>query len=264
MKPVNTGNGQGVTGLATFTSLIETRELSAHSLDPMPLTRTGTFPLAVRVAWWQSEQARRSFNVLMAALLLILMLPVMLVVALLVWITSPGPVLYRQTRVGVDRRQGSQINANWRRHVNYGGELFQIYKFRTMYIDADRAGQVWALQDDPRITPLGRFLRKYRLDELPQLFNVLRGDMNLVGPRPEQPVIFAELREKIDRYPARQRVLPGITGWAQINQHYDSCLEDVRKKLFYDLEYLHRRSIAEDIKILVKTVPVVLLKKGAW
>jgi lipopolysaccharide/colanic/teichoic acid biosynthesis glycosyltransferase len=107
-------------------------------------------------------------------------------------------------------------------------------------------------------------MRKYRLDELPQLFNVLRGDMNVVGPRPEQPNLFEDLRQKIDRYPARQQVLPGITGWAQINLAYDSCVEDVRKKLDCDLEYIRRRSMIEDIRIMARTLPVMLGKRGGW
>jgi lipopolysaccharide/colanic/teichoic acid biosynthesis glycosyltransferase len=124
--------------------------------------------------------------------------------------------------------------------------------------------QVWAQPRDPRVTRLGAVLRKYRLDELPQLFNVLKGDMNIVGPRPEQPKIFAELRDQIDRYPERQRVLPGITGWAQINQSYDQCLSDVRNKLNYDLEYIERESAVQDLLILLRTVPVIVFKKGAW
>src|SRR6185312_3655925 len=119
-----------------------------------------------------------------------------------------------------------------------------IYKFRTMAAAGpgrDPAAEVWARPDDPRVTALGRLLRLYRLDELPQLLNVLRGDMNVVGPRPEQPTIFARLRDEIDRYQERQRVRPGITGWAQINQQYDSSVDDVRRKVQFDLEYIARQ-----------------------
>jgi lipopolysaccharide/colanic/teichoic acid biosynthesis glycosyltransferase len=123
---------------------------------------------------------------------------------------------------------------------------------------------VWAKPDDPRVTPVGRILRKYRLDELPQLVNVLRGDMNIVGPRPEQPRIFAELREQIPHYQRRQYVRPGITGWAQVNQGYDDSLDNVRQKVAYDLEYLERHSVAEDLRILARTVPVVVFRRGAW
>ncbi len=114
------------------------------------------------------------------------------------------------------------------------------------------------------MTSIGRILRQYRLDELPQLLNVLRGEMDVVGPRPEQPSIFARLRQEIHRYEERQRVRPGITGWAQINQSYDSCVDDVRRKLQYDLEYIHRQSALEDLRIMVRTLPAVILKRGGW
>src|SRR5205085_3140636 len=130
-----------------------------------------------------------------------------------------------------------------RRGPDAGGIVFTIYKFRTMRNDAEQgSGAVWATQDDPRVTAVGRILRQYRLDELPQLFNVIRGDMNIVGPRPERPTIFAELRENIPQYHMRQRVKPGITGWAQINQAYDACLDDVRRKVALDLEYMKNQS----------------------
>jgi len=118
--------------------------------------------------------------------------------------------------------------------------------------------------NDPRVTPLGRFMRKFRVDELPQLINVVKGDMNIVGPRPERPSIVARLREDIREYPLRQRVKPGITGLAQINQNYDSCLEDVRSKVRYDLEYLRRQSLAEDLLIMAKTIPTMVLKVRGW
>jgi lipopolysaccharide/colanic/teichoic acid biosynthesis glycosyltransferase len=209
----------------------------------------------------RTEQTRRVLNVIVALAGLILLLPVMLVIAALVKLTSPGPVFYCQTRVGVDRR--STTGGNFRRRIDYGGKLFTIYKFRTMRVAPPNAKQVWAAEDDPRITPVGRVLRKFRLDELPQLFNVLRGEMNVVGPRPEQPNIFIQLREQIDRYQERQRVLPGITGWAQVNQAYDSNVDDVRKKLELDLEYATRRSVSEDLRIMLRTVPVMVLKNGS-
>jgi len=131
-------------------------------------------------------------------------------------------------------------------------------------MQVNNAGAVWARPDDPRITAVGRVLRKYRLDELPQLFNVLQGDMNLVGPRPEQPEIFERLRDQVDRYGDRQRVRPGLTGWAQVNQQYDSSIDDVRKKVMFDLEYIRRQSLTEDLRIMARTVPVVLFKRGAW
>ncbi len=140
-----------------------------------------------------------------------------------------------------------------------------IYKFRTMrHTNGDAAAEVWASPDDPRVTRLGRVLRKYRLDELPQLVNVVRGEMNLVGPRPEQPAIFAEMRNRIPGYRQRQQVLPGITGWAQVRHRYDRSIDDVRRKVAFDLEYIARRSALEDVKIMALTVPVVVFKKGAW
>jgi lipopolysaccharide/colanic/teichoic acid biosynthesis glycosyltransferase len=124
--------------------------------------------------------------------------------------------------------------------------------------------QVWARPNDPRVTSVGRVLRKYRLDELPQLFNVLLGDMNIVGPRPEQPSIVTNLQQQIQNYPLRHKVRPGITGWAQINHHYDASIEDVKRKVSLDLEYIGKQSFTEDLKIMLRTVPVVVLRKGGW
>jgi lipopolysaccharide/colanic/teichoic acid biosynthesis glycosyltransferase len=211
------------------------------------------------------EPAHRFLNLALALLALIVLLPVMLVIAVLVWMTSRGPILYTQTRVGLDRREPVDGSQNHRRQLDMGGQPFTIYKFRTMRTDAEQgSGAVWAQRNDPRVTLVGRFLRQYRLDELPQLLNVLKGEMNIVGPRPERPTIFAELREHIAEYPLRQRAKPGITGLAQINHHYDRSLEDVRTKVHYDLEYIRRQSVVEDLRIMLKTVPVILLRRGGW
>jgi lipopolysaccharide/colanic/teichoic acid biosynthesis glycosyltransferase len=209
------------------------------------------------------ETRVRALNIAVAAIGIVLTAPVMLVIAAIVKLTSPGPVIYKQTRVGMDRRGSRDIDPSIRRKHDIGGIPFAIYKFRTMRTDSG-AAQVWASKNDSRVTPVGGALRKYRLDELPQLFNVLLGDMNVVGPRPEQPKLFDELRQQIDRYPARQQVLPGITGWAQVNLAYDSCLDDVRKKLDCDLEYIQRRSTLEDLKIMARTPLVMLGKRGGW
>jgi lipopolysaccharide/colanic/teichoic acid biosynthesis glycosyltransferase len=123
---------------------------------------------------------------------------------------------------------------------------------------------VWATEGDARVTPIGRLMRKLRVDELPQLFNVINGDMNIVGPRPERPSIFSRLCVDVADYPLRQRTKPGITGWAQINQSYDTSLDDVRRKVRYDLEYLQRKGVREDLRIMAKTVPVVLFRRGGW
>ncbi len=134
-----------------------------------------------------------------------------------------------------------------------------------MRTDAEHHGRaVWATAGDHRVTVVGGFLRSCRLDELPQLWNVIRGDMNLVGPRPERPELFAELRQQIPEYPRRQRVRPGITGHAQVNLQYDTTVEDVRRKVAHDLEYIAHRSVWEDVKIMLKTIPVMLFRKGGW
>jgi lipopolysaccharide/colanic/teichoic acid biosynthesis glycosyltransferase len=215
----------------------------------------------------RSEALSRALNFSLALLALLLLSPVLLLIAIAVKLTSRGPVLYSQTRIGIDRRWSRSRNgqAEARRGHDLGGRVFTIYKFRTMCVNAEHiSGAVWAAKEDPRVTPVGKFLRQYRLDELPQLFNVLRGDMNVVGPRPERPSIFAQLRTTIPQYDARQRVKPGITGLAQVNQQYDQCLDDVRNKLRYDLEYLRRQSFWGDIRIMLKTVPVILFKRGGW
>ncbi|HEX9892588.1 MAG TPA: sugar transferase [Gemmatimonadales bacterium] len=207
---------------------------------------------------------RRILNVLMALLLLVLTAPIWLVIALAIKLSSRGPVLYRQTRVGLDQRRSGIRPNDPRRRSDVGGKPFTIYKFRTMRLDAeDGTGAVWACHDDPRITMVGRILRQYRLDELPQLLNVLRGEMNLVGPRPERPSIVTELRKEIPYYQQRHRTLPGITGHAQVNLQYDASLEDVRKKVDHDLEYLRKASAWEDFKIMVKTIPVMLFRRGS-
>jgi lipopolysaccharide/colanic/teichoic acid biosynthesis glycosyltransferase len=213
-----------------------------------------------------TDVARRCVNVAIALTVLLLGLPLLLLIAIAVKLSSPGPVFYTQTRIGVNRRRSLPPGARYRQ-ADYGGKPFTIFKFRTMRASAgaqDEPGQVWATPDDPRVTRVGRLLRLYRFDELPQLVNVLLGDMDIVGPRPEQPAIFARLREQIPRYQERQRVRPGITGWAQINQQYDASIEDVRKKLAFDLEYIGRRSLQEDLRIMVRTLPVIAGKLGAW
>jgi len=210
-------------------------------------------------------RARRLLNVAVAAVGLVLALPLMLVIAALIKLTSRGPVLFKQTRIGLDRRALSRAGGNTRRQIDCGGAPFTMYKFRTMYLDRhDHARQAWAKPEDDRVTPVGRVLRRFRLDELPQLINVLKGEMNVVGPRPEQPAIFVYLRERLEGYQRRQRVRPGITGSAQIRQGYDTSIEDVRRKLRYDLDYLGRQSPVEDLKIMARTIPVMAFQQGAW
>ena len=232
-----------------------------RTLHPIRIGQLTTWEVPLRDA--SSERARRIINMVVAMIGLILTAPIMLIVAILVKLTSPGPVFYTQPRVGIDRRAYGVPAGNSRRKIDHGGKLFTIYKFRTMYV-ASAAAQVWASPDDPRTTRIGRVLRKYRIDELPQLVNVLKGDMNVVGPRPEQPGIFQDLRTRIEAYPLRQQVLPGITGLAQITLNYDSSLDDVRKKLRMDILYMRRRGALEDLKIMARTFPVLVFKRGAW
>lgn len=217
----------------------------------------------------RSERANRILNFCLASLALIVLSPVLVLVTLSVKLSSPGPILYTQTRIGLDRRRprrkcGGRIIAD-RRTRDLGGHVFRIYKFRSMRTDAETGtGAVWATKGDARVTSVGRVLRKCRLDELPQLINVLRGDMNIVGPRPERPSIFARLREDIVEYSVRQRAKPGITGWAQVNATYDVTVEDVRRKVRFDIEYLRRQSVIEDLRIMMRTIPVVLFHRSGW
>jgi lipopolysaccharide/colanic/teichoic acid biosynthesis glycosyltransferase len=199
---------------------------------PLPLDHLSVPPAAVgelRYKPW--------FDRLVALVLLAPGLPLMAALALLVRLTSPGPGIYRQSRTGL------------------GGRSFTMYKLRSMSSDAEaRTGAVWASRRDPRITPLGKFLRKYHLDELPQLFNVVMGDMSLVGPRPERPEIVAELVAKIPDYLARLAVAPGVTGLAQVNLPPDTVLDDVRRKLVLDREYAAQANLGLDLRILLCTL----------
>lgn len=189
---------------------------------------------------------RRLGSMLMALLCLILTLPLIPFVFLMIKLDSPGPALYKQKRVG------------------HKGSLFTCYKFRTMRQDAEAdTGPTWAGDGDPRITKTGRFLRTCRLDEIPQLWNVLRGDMEFVGPRPERPEFVEWLAREIPFYQLRHTVPPGVTGWAQVRYKYGNTLEDSREKLMYDLFYIKNLSIGLDLMILFQTVKTVLLGRGA-
>jgi lipopolysaccharide/colanic/teichoic acid biosynthesis glycosyltransferase len=243
-----------------------TAELDDHSpVARNPGEREHAGVVAPPAAVSASERVIRGLNVVVALVGLVLSLPVWLVIAVLIKLTSRGPVFYTQTRVGVDARAGRPPRHDSRRVQDIGGRPFTIYKFRTMTVDAEQHGQaVWATANDQRVTAFGGFLRSCRLDELPQLFNVLRGEMNIVGPRPERPQLFAELRERIPHYAQRQRVPPGITGHAQVHLQYDTNVEDVKRKVEHDLEYISRRSAWEDFKIMLKTIPVMLFRKGGW
>jgi lipopolysaccharide/colanic/teichoic acid biosynthesis glycosyltransferase len=207
---------------------------------------------------------------------LLLLLPIFLVIAIAIRLDSPGPVLYSQVRVGINRRRnrkGSQPSperrkapqpSQERRKADAFGRLFTIYKFRSMIVDAERvSGPVWASAEDSRITKTGKFLRRTRLDETPQLWNVLLGDMSLVGPRPERPTFVESLSVSIPDYPKRCSALPGITGLAQVKSRYDTSVDSVNRKLQYDLYYLKNGRILLDLKIMAATVKVMARGEGA-
>ncbi len=189
---------------------------------------------------------KRVLDIVLALILFVVMLPVLLITALAIVSESGGPVFYRQQRVGLR------------------GKIFNVFKFRSMRVDAERDGHpVWAKKEDERVTWVGRIIRKIRADELPQLINVLMGDMSFVGPRPERPEFVAELAQAIPYYDLRHHVKPGITGWAQVSYPYGSSIKDSREKLQYDLYYLKNYSIFLDVNILLQTVQVILWGKGA-
>jgi sugar transferase (PEP-CTERM system associated) len=189
---------------------------------------------------------KRAFDMGASTIGLLIAWPIMLLTALAVKLTSPGPVVYKQQRVG------------------WHGHIFTVYKFRTMRQDAEaNTGAVWAHKDDPRITRVGKFLRRSRLDELLQLWNVLKGDMSLVGPRPERPEFVTRLTSEIPYYGQRHTVRPGLTGWAQVRYTYGSTVEDAIEKLQYDLYYIKNLSLALDLFIMFSTVKTVLLRRGA-
>lgn len=195
---------------------------------------------------WE-KALKRVLDISVATILLILTSPVMLATSIAIKLNSPGPVFYLQERCGLN------------------GKAFKVIKFRSMRQDAEKqSGPVWSSKGDPRITRVGRFIRKVRIDELPQMMNVLKGEMSLVGPRPERPYFVEKLSEEIPYYKRRLKVRPGITGWAQVKHKYDESVEDVKTKLQYDLFYIENISIMMDFKILFRTVFVVLFGKGHY
>ena len=193
---------------------------------------------------WQ-VQVKRFMDVVIGGMLGICSLPICLLAAIAIKLEDHGPIFYSQERIGLY------------------GKPFTVYKFRTMRTDAEKFGAQWATKDDPRITKVGKFLRKTRIDELPQIFCVLKGDMSMVGPRPERAVFIGKLREQIPFYIGRLKMKPGLTGWAQVRHHYDTSIEDVQIKLQYDMYYYENMSLLLDFQILVRTVYVVLTGKGA-
>ena len=194
---------------------------------------------------WEAD-IKQLMDILVSAAVLLLGAPFWLMVAAAIKINSPGPVIYKQLRVGRN------------------GKNFIVYKFRSMYRDAEkRSGPTWASKNDPRVTTVGKFIRKTRLDEIPQFFNVFKGEMSLVGPRPERPFFVEQLKTEIPWYVRRIKMKPGITGWAQVKHKYDASIEDVKQKVMYDLYYFENMSLSLDIKIILQTFWVVLTGKGA-
>lgn len=201
-------------------------------------------PMAARRGWLDAA-AQRLTDIVLGLALLVFTLPLMLLTAALIRLDSPGPALYRQVRVGLH------------------GRPFTMLKLRSMRTDAEARGPVWAAQRDPRVTRIGSFIRLTRIDELPQLINVLRGEMSFIGPRPERPHFVEQLERALPFYRDRALVKPGLTGWAQVNHPYGASVEDARAKLSYDLYYVEHRSLLLDLLILVATVRVVLFQRGA-
>jgi sugar transferase (PEP-CTERM system associated) len=191
------------------------------------------------------QVALRIASTLVAAIVLTLFLPIFPIVILLVRCSSPGPIFFRQQRVGLN------------------GRIFTIYKFRTMVADAEAGGAKWATKNDPRVTRLGQFMRKTRLDEVPQLWNVLRGDMSFVGPRPERPEFVSWLSEEIPFYDVRTMIRPGLTGWAQIRYGYGATLAESREKLAYDLYYVKHQTLGLDLLIMFETIKTIIRRRGA-
>lgn len=230
--------------------VVDIRSFYEHVVQRLPLSQmtdewllqTEGFSLNTRGSL---RRLKRALDVLISLLLLIPATPIMLLTALIVRLESPGPVIYKQDRVGLFEKE------------------FTVYKFRSMRADAEKDGAVWASAQDSRVTFFGRFIRKVRIDELPQIWNILKGDMSFIGPRPERMAFVQKLKETIPYYSLRHTVKPGLTGWAQVCYPYGASEEDARRKLEYDLYYIKNMSILLDINIIFKTIGVVLFPKGA-
>jgi sugar transferase (PEP-CTERM system associated) len=218
----------------------EASRLSIDHLKPSALIFTEGFRTR-----WLTMLNKRALDSCVSMAAMIVLLPLCFILAVLIKLDSAGPVFYRQTRIG------------------FRGQPFMIWKFRSMQEDAEASGPCWASARDPRISRVGYWLRKWRLDEIPQLFNVLKGEMSLIGPRPERPMFVEELRTLIPYYDIRHTVRPGISGWAQTRFRYGCSREDAHIKLQYDLYYVKHCSLLLDFKIMISTIRVVLLGEGA-
>ncbi len=230
-------------------SVIEGAAFAARALHRLPVELVRPSDLIyddgfARPLWLRV--ARRLISIVISTVLIVATLPLLALAALAIRLDSPGPILFSQERVGMR------------------GRVFRIFKLRTMRVDAEQQGAAqWARVGDPRVTRVGRILRRYRIDELPQLWNVVRGDMDLVGPRPERPPFVAELAKKIPYYELRHLVRPGITGWAQVRYPYAASVEEAREKLQYDLYFVRHLSLSLDLLIVLATAKVVLGGRGA-
>ena len=212
----------------------------------MALLSTGIFGWTIRFARRRFQEFKRVFDIIVSVTGLIIAAPIVALTAIFIKIVSPGPVLFKQERVGLN------------------GRKFSIYKLRTMKVDAEKqTGPTWAQEDDSRLIKFGGVIRKAHIDELPQLINVLKGEMSIVGPRPERPIFVKDLKEKIPDYAKRLEVKPGITGLAQVWHKYDETIEDVKKKIKYDLLYIKKMCLMVDLRILANTIIVVLTGRGA-
>ena len=195
---------------------------------------------------WE-KKIKRLMDIVVSLLILIVTFPITFLVAIAIKLDSKGPVFYRQERMG------------------QGGKIFKVFKFRSMINDAEKhTGPTWSAKNDPRVTRVGKFIRRTRIDEIPQMINVLKGEMSLVGPRPERPYFVEKLSKEIPLYTRRLKVRPGVTGWAQVKHKYDETIEDVKTKLRYDLFYIENMSLRMDLKILFRTIFVVMLGKGHY
>jgi exopolysaccharide biosynthesis polyprenyl glycosylphosphotransferase len=226
----------------------ESKESRSHAPEPTTMALIGGSLVSMIISFFRKMYAltKRTVDVIGAFFGLTLLSPLLLITGILIKLTSKGPVLYSQVRVGKD------------------GKHFNIYKFRTMKVDAEKhTGPVWASKNDNRLTSIGGILRKSRIDEIPQFVNVLKGEMSLVGPRPERPMFVEQLKTQICDYEKRLDVKPGITGLAQVWHRYDETIEDVRKKIKYDVLYIRKACFWTDIRILLRTFRVVFTGSGA-
>ena len=263
---------------------------TVHSLDmSIPMAKTARDPFVSEIGYLAgivdkeetgmsstSERIKRIFDVIFAGAALLLLSPVIMIVAVFIRLESSGSVFFQQERIGLNKRKGdrrryasNEYNGPDRRRDDerrkkiHAGKPFNIYKLRTMRLDAENAGPALSCKGDSRITKIGQLLRRTRIDEIPQFLNVIRGEMSIVGPRPERSFFISQVRQDVPEFPLRLRVKPGITGLAQVEDGYTDTVEKMTGKLYYDLKYISQLSLPQEISILFKTVFVVISGKGA-